>query len=248
MTDNRDDARIKKIKNRIRALLMKTVENGATEGEAVSAAEKAAELMAEYDIEFGDIKTAQTDAPTEKHASFDPELDDSLWKIASAISKLCHCKVWAHVGIPGKLTFLGDDIDSSIAAYLMTVCERAVRTETKKATLGFALYRRNIRHRKRLGFIAGMTERLAVRIRELAWQRERAAKTGLVPSKMAKIDDWIKAKDIQFSHSGVHGTITDPVAEAMGKARANEVPLNRGLGENGSPENLSTPILSIADR
>jgi len=44
-----------KIKAKIEALLAKTVDNGATEAEAKAAAEKAAALMLQYEIEAGEI-------------------------------------------------------------------------------------------------------------------------------------------------------------------------------------------------
>lgn len=45
---------------RIRSLLEKTVENGCTEAEAMLAAEKAADLMAEYELTLTDIELGAT--------------------------------------------------------------------------------------------------------------------------------------------------------------------------------------------
>jgi hypothetical protein len=41
---------------KIKSLLAKTVENGCTEGEAITAAEHAAKLMEQYDLTFDDVE------------------------------------------------------------------------------------------------------------------------------------------------------------------------------------------------
>lgn len=246
-TDMTQESKLEKIKKRIRALLMKTVENGATEGEALSASEKAAQLMLEYDLEQADLADRAKDDLSFRTVEIDPALDDALWRVARAIAELCHCRVWGHAGRPGRLTFYGEEIDSSIAEYLMSVCDRAVRDETKKADRDFALYRANIRHRKHLGFIAGMSERLAARVRELAWDRKRAAGTGLVPAKMARINEDIKSRNMEFNTSGIHSSISDAEAEARGRASADEVSLNRGVGADARGSGIAAPTLSIAD-
>lgn len=50
---------IEKVMKRVRALLAKTLENGATEAEALEAAQKAAELMSRYRIDQADLRVAE---------------------------------------------------------------------------------------------------------------------------------------------------------------------------------------------
>ena len=51
----------KKMLERVRAIIAKTIDNGCTESEAVAALAKAQELMAAYDI--GEAELRQTEKP-----------------------------------------------------------------------------------------------------------------------------------------------------------------------------------------
>ena len=52
----------KKIKNRLMRLLAMTVENGATEAEALAAAEKAAKLMSEHNLSYRTVEEIEAEA------------------------------------------------------------------------------------------------------------------------------------------------------------------------------------------
>ncbi|MCZ7862800.1 DUF2786 domain-containing protein [Agrobacterium salinitolerans] len=238
---------LEKTKKRIRALLMKTVENGATEGEALSASEKAAELMAEWDLGIADLGD---EAKTEfrfGQVDIDPAMEDAIWRVAHAIGELCHCKAWiANLG--KSIRFFGDTLDCEIAEYLMTICERAVQTEARKAVAEYALFRENIRTRKRLGFIDGLSKKLAVRVMELSWKRRRSTGSDLVPAKMARNEEELKARGEIFTSSKVHQSIVDPEAWLQGAARAEDVGLNRGVSCKQPSQSIKRPPLAISGR
>ena len=66
MTDTKRAAIIKKI----RALLNMSLENGCTENEAIIAAEKADELMLEYNLETKDIEEIESERWGKRGKSF----------------------------------------------------------------------------------------------------------------------------------------------------------------------------------
>src|SRR4029077_5157469 len=78
----------------VQALLQKTAANGATEAEALAAAEKARELMDRYQIEAGS-------AGLEKEGAFKVSIKRGHYKtlqvkdrIAFAVAQFCDSKVW----------------------------------------------------------------------------------------------------------------------------------------------------------
>ena len=230
MSDSGSNGRLEKARRIIRALLAKTVENGATEDEAIAAAEKAAELMTKWDLDPADVSDRHDDRPAFRKVRLDPAMEDAFWRVAHAIADLCQCRTWVQFNGSGVFNFAGDEIDSQIAEYLMSICARSIVEQTARADRVYALYRANIRHRKRLGFIHGMSTRLAVRVSELAWQRRKAAGTGLVPAKLRRIDEFMAGAGMEFRTGGVHQTITDPEALKQGRDRADSVGLSRAVG------------------
>ncbi|MBY3155331.1 DUF2786 domain-containing protein [Rhizobium laguerreae] len=238
-------SRIEKIKRRIRALLMKTVSNGATEGEALSASAKAAELMLEWDLEAADLAEKTASEFREGSVPIDPAMGDALWRVAMAIGKLCHCKVWIS-GFGRAICFFGDELDCAVAEYLMAICDRPVHTETAKQEKEYALLRKNVRFRKRLGFIDGMSKRLASRVLELAWERRRPTGNALVPLKMSLIEAELKTQGRTFSESKVHQSIIDPLSWLAGAISAEGVALNRGVSTGRANQTIGGAPLAIS--
>src|SRR6476659_3483857 len=88
-----NDAR-KRMLDRVRAILAKTLDNGCTEGEAMAALAKAQELMAAYDISEAELgHTVETEA-----AIVHKDDRDDPYKIktylASAVAKFTRCRGW----------------------------------------------------------------------------------------------------------------------------------------------------------
>lgn len=116
-----------KIIGRIRALLSKTVHNGCTEDEAISAAAKAAEMLIQYDLTLDDISVKKETVTIESNIYYTV----SIWKVAGAISDLTGCKYWkTPTGIlPMKITFIGFEHAVEISHYLMSICQRAITAQ-----------------------------------------------------------------------------------------------------------------------
>jgi hypothetical protein len=225
MTEQQNDT----IKKKIRGLLSKTVENGVTEGEAMLAAAKAAELMEKYDIETADLGEP-VEGIGEARLDIEPAMSDALWRIGIAIAELCICKCLVYRIDRSKIVFVGYDSDREIAAYLMEVCARALKNETGAEDRRNELYEKRVRIRKRLGFIEGMSTRLAERISKLAWKRKQGG-TGLVVVKMDKINEHVG----DIGSVSPRKSIRDDGSFANGRKKADAVRLSQAVGADGTP-------------
>jgi len=153
------------IKTKIRALQNKTVKNGCTEAEAMSAAQMAAKLMAEYKLSDASV------CMTEKASRSKQKGKSSLGKLWAVIAWCTNTKCIVLGFDNGTLiNFVGRDPRPEIAVYLREVCERAIQTELKKFRSSSFYKSRRKQATKRaasLDFIEGMVIRLCVRLQEL---------------------------------------------------------------------------------
>lgn len=159
-----------RIKAKIEALLSKTVDNGCTEDEALAAAEKAAQLMLQYEIEVGEIGLRR-DAATCK-AIWVPYAFYGRKPIGGGVAvgaaQLFGCRAWQD----GKrVCFFGLAQDAECAA-------RTFQTITAAMLAEMARFKRSDTyhtlachgtHGKSLmtSFLAGMGRRLYARLVEL---------------------------------------------------------------------------------
>jgi hypothetical protein len=239
MADSLNETEITKIKRRIRGLLSKTVEAGVTEGEAMLAAAKAAELLEKYDVEMAEIEEP-VDEVGRVMLDIHPATSDALWRIGTAIANLCACRCVVYPTKREALSFVGYEADRDIAAYLMGICGRALKTEADAEDKRNALFRINIRKRRRLGFIEGMGDRLVERLNDLAWaRRQKTSANALVPEKAAKIDEFIG--DIPAAKS--RRTISDDGSWLSGWLKAEDVGLNQAISHGDGDL-----VLGIEDR
>ncbi len=217
------------IVDRIRKFLAMTVERGAGEAEAIFAARKAAELMAEYDISLTDLE----DKPQGHEAIFttyvfDPEFTRAVYRILDAISSLCHVRTFVAGPLAGKISMIGLDVDTKIAEYLLNVCINAMKHEVDKASRAWLLQVRMI-SRKRASFLDGLAVRLEERLQELAWARSRSG-NALVVITDDVVDDVLKRRGVERGSSLVRGREGDEESRTSGKRAADTISLNNALG------------------
>lgn len=172
MANKRDD-----ILRKIAALRAKTEEAGATEAEAMMAAEKAAELMADYEIAEADLaahgdrekpkmgrKFADCGNGTEFH---------SARFCGAAIAKLTQTSCIGTGNSGGRfkglaVAFIGDRPDVEFATFLFDTVRRAMNAE-------YAAYRaanRRVGHGAKKSFQLGMATRINERLLELVAARQ----------------------------------------------------------------------------
>ena len=121
-------AELDKLKLRIQALRAKTIANGCTEDEALSAAAKVAELLDRHDLSLSDVELRASPCERrvfETHRKKRIPLEDCI----GAIAHFCDCRVWREKNAAGESSyvFFGLGADVEVAHYLAELIDGAVR-------------------------------------------------------------------------------------------------------------------------
>ena len=173
---NSNLAALDKLKMRIQALRAKTIDNGCTEDEALSAAAKVAELLDRYDLSLTDIDIRE--APCERrtyetHRKKRIPLDDCI----GAVANFCDCRVWREKNQAGesRYVFFGLRSDIEVAHYLTELIDTAVRSELGryKTTSGYGRFRHNERHMANASFALGMVASIADKLTAMKAGRDQ---------------------------------------------------------------------------
>ena len=229
MSDSKD-----KITAKIRALLAKTVENGATEAEAIAASDMAARLMQQYDLAHVDVEAevqaerygARHRTPGGNHRKRPHE----AILCAKAIGDFWDCKVWSRN--KSSVVFFGSVTDTEFAHDMLDMIVAAMEAE-------WAGYYRNYAgagngRSMRASFMAGMGTRIAERLREMKAARSAADKahrgsTALVVVKGAVVTDkfaaYCRQNNMNLSRRYSNRTVRDTHAFGAGKAAGGRVDL-----------------------
>ena len=194
MNDHSDLAALEKLKTRIQGLRAKTTDNGCTEGEALSAAAKVAELLDRHDLSVTDVEIR--DAPCERrdfetHRNKRIPLDDCI----GAIANFCDCRVWREKTPAGeaRYVFFGLRSDIEVAHYLTELIDSSVRSELGryKTTADYRRFRHQERHLANASFALGMVASIADKLTAMKARRDQAntgAGRDLVVLKASVVD------------------------------------------------------------
>lgn len=233
------------VSRRINALLAKTVENGATEEEALSAAEKARELMDKHRLTQTDL---EIEAEPVENIFLDREMKTNMAPAdycLGGIGKLCGVKIWYETrqGVR-RLRLLGLKQDVEMASYLYKMIEgtidvvhRAWARENLVSSKANAQYNR----RAVSAYRVGMATRIDQRLHEMARDRDGTAKTGsgtaLVVVKDQAVEAAFAKLGINLTSSHMSGmSARDAAAYSAGKAAGDRVNLSRPVGAGpGAP-------------
>ena len=154
----------------------KTIDNGCTEGEALAAAAKVAELLDRYDLSLTDVEIR--DAPCERreyetHRKKRIPLDDCI----GAIADFCDCRVWREKNPAGeaRYVFFGLRSDIEVAHYLTELIDSAVRAELGryKTTADYQRFRHQERHMANASFALGMVASIADKLMAMKAGRDK---------------------------------------------------------------------------
>jgi Protein of unknown function (DUF2786) len=119
---------------KIKALLAKTTENGATEAEMLAALDKASAMMDAYDITDDEVREAKEEKAI-LHAD-PPNLKDShkiKWRLSDAVAEFCGVEIFRSrhqtglkcIGMPSDVQFAMWLLDS-LADFLLRNCTRTL--------------------------------------------------------------------------------------------------------------------------
>jgi len=194
MNESPDLAALDKLKTRIQGLRAKTTDNGCTEGEALSAAAKVAELLDRHDLSLTDVEIREALCERREyqtHRNKRIPLGDCL----GAIADFCDCRVWREKTPTGeaRYVFFGLRSDIEAAHYLTELIDSAVRSELGryKTTAGYQRFLHKERHMANASFTLGMIASIADKLTAMKARRDQAnngAGRDLVVLKASVVD------------------------------------------------------------
>jgi hypothetical protein len=165
-----------KIAKIIRALLDKTTENGATEGEAMLAAQKAQELMQRYHIDHGVVGMEEEGVykAMTKRTNYKTLIVKD--RMASAVAKFCDCKCWLHKSAKdgGVIVFFGLKSDADFAVWLIDSLDAFAKQQTLTWIANEPRVDAKRRWEMEKAFIFGIAQRVHERLLQLVRERQAA--------------------------------------------------------------------------
>jgi len=195
------DAELDRLIGRIQALRAKTVEQGCTEQEALSAAEKVAELLDRYGLSLSELDF-QHQACEGVHVETTRRRVGPVDDCVPGVAAFFDCRVWGEKSRSGTLryVFFGLPADVAAARYLYELVEQAFETETARFRAGetYTAAHTKMRRTATNSFQIGLARGITAKLRTLRDARETAlrgssgrdlvvAKAGLVEAELAKL-------------------------------------------------------------
>jgi hypothetical protein len=222
---------------KIKALLAKTTENGATEAEMLAALDKASAMMDAYDITDDEVREAK-DEKAILHAD-PPNLKDPhkiKWRLSHAIGEFCGVQIFRSRHQTG-LKCVGAPSDVQFAVWLLDSLADFVFAELYAHLIG-CLTPQSERRVIMRSFVEACWNRINDRLYELV-ERSKKARTSngreLVVIKDAAIKAFMKEHNIRIRTVGACQSSTyDEAARAAGIAAGDRANFGRPVsGEGG---------------
>ena len=223
----------KKMLERVRAILAKTMDNGCTEGEAMAALEKARELMAAYDIsevELGEQGEREA-ALISQDTTDDPYLIKRrlLW----AVARFTRCRSWYNTGI-GYTAFCGLESDVAFANWLLDTLAAFVLRELKAHQAQRRAQGMRCPRIVSSSFVRGCAHRIGERLRELTPPDPvNAAGNALMVSRNALIEQALKDAFIKIRSVSPGRRRVDGASYGAGKAAGDSARFDRPVSAGG---------------
>lgn len=218
-----EPAALDRLRLRIEALRAKTVANGCTEGEALAAAAKVAELLDRYDLSLTDVEIGRSSCEQlvyEVRRNKRIPLDECI----GAIADFCDCRVWREKDRSGDVrwVFFGLRADIEAAHCLAELIDSAVRTELGryKTSTAYQAFRHQERHIANASFTLGMVASIADKLTAMKVAREKAQGGGgraVVVAKQAVVDTEIEKLGLELRMVPQARRLVSPLAYEAGE-------------------------------
>lgn len=215
------DAR-KKLLEKVKAILSKTMENGCTEEEAMTALAKARELMATYEIDEKELQDLTEKATIFKTATSDPY--DIKKNLSVNVGKFTSCKAFRDR--EEVINFAGKESDIIFATWLLDTLQRFVMRELRQYQKKL-IVEKGGNHSNNLtstSFVAGCSHRINEKLKELTpitWAKTQeliVSELGLNLVKSRGPSRKLSEKDAAAGQkAGNHATFNRPVGAGGGK-------------------------------
>lgn len=233
MTDEKES-----VLNRIQKLLKMSTENGASENEAMQAADKAQKLLQEHNLSIADIKD---DSQAEPMDSEDIEVDRDLWKgyIRNATAKLYFCKTYTTMKFDSRykkvkvITFVGRKSNRMVATemckYFINTVDRLAAEEFREVPGSRATINR-MAHAFKQGAASKLSGRLRERYNEIVPdyipQGNPDGLPVLYKNEQMAITKWLENQGIKLRTAKSSMSIRDRVAYSRGSEKGDGIGIN----------------------
>ncbi len=210
----------KKMLEKVRAILSKTMDNGCTESEAMTALAKARELMATYDISDADISAVVQEKTTIfKTADIDPyEIKKNL---CVNVGRFTNCK--AFKDRDNIVNFAGKESDIVFATWLLDTLQRFVMRALRQYQADRAKKRLGNSNWTSVSFVIGCAQRINEKLKELT------------PINWAKTQELIvKELNMSLTKSSGRGKEINQYAAQSGHKAGNSARFDRPVGNGGT--------------
>ncbi len=235
MPSSPNTAELDKLKSRIQALRAKTIGNGCTEEEALSAAAKVAELLDRYDLSLTDIEMREERCERLEFETWRRKripLDECV----GAVAAFCDCRVWREKNAAGafRYVFFGLRSDVAVAHYLTELIDNAVRSELGryKTSRDYLKFRHNERHMANASFALGMVTSIAAKLTAMKEERDGVNRGGgrdLVVIKAAIVADELARLDLRLRTVRAAPRLVSTTAFEAGSAAGTSLAVNPGI-------------------
>jgi len=233
-----------RIKLKIKALAAKTVENGCSEQEAMSAMQGVGRLLRQYNLTMSELDVRQTPCKT-----IEIKIDGSRHRISNCIGSIggfTDTKPWyQNFGSRTVFSFFGQEQDLDMAQYLFKVCKAAIDSETHRFKSTPAYRALGGGRSATTSFQHGLTDKLNQRMRQMkkeettelhareaeqqAEQATAPTSTALVVLKKQLIEQEFKAHGPKLRTARVHRRVRSYTAYGAGSAAGDRINLSRPL-------------------
>ncbi len=229
---------ITNIKNKIRALLNKTVENGATEAEAFSSMKIVGKLLEEYNLSMDELSVRNETCVTQFYSTNSKHMNEQVMT-SSYIAKFCSVKVWMNRSPKGiDIYFFGLEPDVQMAIYLVNMVGSVYQNEY--ATFKASDFYKNFDGHGRIlasNFLKGYANKINHRLNAMMKEAQQQKAANNLQSTALVVIEKAKFVEEEFKKSGPKLVTSKSYSSSKFNATA------RIAGENaGNKANLSRPI------
>lgn len=227
----------RKLRTNIAALKAKTTGNGCTEAEAMTAAEKVAELLSKHGVEdAAELEFDQHQVDIGRRT-----VVDELW---SHVAVFCHCKLWYSSHWHTKrwsITYFGRWNDVAVVEYLHGLLERHIKAAVRDFQKTKEYTRRRSPKTKRestKAFQEALVDALAIKLWAIQWRRtpkvEGQNHQALVLSPLGAVETELERRGVTFSDKSlkpVKGASAKgfDTAKDQGSAAARNIDINAAV-------------------
>lgn len=227
---------LEKIKARIRNLMNRTTENGASESEMFTAMAKVSDLMEQFSLNMTDVMLVEEKCVT-KAVDTGVKQRNIQYDVLTAIGKFCDCRVWINRGTSIKLYLFGLESDVLMAEYLLHTILDTFNQSVKEFKqsddyVNFGSHRKVLFANFKLGFSITVRNRLV----DLAQTRTSNLKTATTGTSLVIVDK-MKRVEEEFSQMGMRLRNT----YTKNNFRGNNSAIRAGQ-DAGNKVNLSRPV------